>query len=848
MRTLPLIISIIAVSLIVALYYFLPMAYSLEGDTLEGYETLTEKITNRSNPLAAQQNPLTNPAVSIGISEAAGRQLTNTNQMALNIQKLVPNNTGTFTQIAPPDQISPRVDNENSYLGMIKMCKEKGVGDSPFSDPAFAESCGMCLTSGTLKSGEIFKTPTGVLVYKADKDNFIKEKQKNGYLFPRAIPSVMGGTCDGATRSDNAEPVLAITQKDYTAFKNRIACRATHTFGNSCGQCVSNKEFSWIDPNGGTESITLWLWGSGTVIVTLGGKVMLGQDKTKPVLLSMDKTKKVPFGKVAEGTTLTITVSQLETEGEITEDAYVYGFITSLTPANKMYKLPIDKFLEVDSTAGASIRKGPSKYFSDVAGYSVKIMPQANKKTLSPNGFIPLTFVTPDELAVYDCPTSPLVSMQGSAELLINDACLNPRGQGPGTYTQDCLRQSLLYAGCSTNGSWYKNPTIDSRTDIGSWMASIAALINVPQASMDPKTSMGCRGIDISTPCDNFIKGGTPDKACMAYLYSNNSEGSSSGRSYNTSTGYISKTGKTYQFCQPAGSLNPANPNGLAALQGASAGYSGLTGIDAVRRYLSDIFTKATSDLDINVADAYGGRKDSWTQCIGMPVADVPVNPINTNASGSMLNNSLPAQPSAPSKPRLQIGTNQQKYDDNYKINVDWYAEDNGSPITSYIISLSGVGQWTVPFTGVAYGPKEGINVNPSTNYTFTVIAVNAVGQSPPRSMSVTTPGRAPPPPPPPPPAGPQRFPVAAAVWLDCGKQFGPYSFGSGATRQSFKVGWSFPESISYLQLNADTAARLINNTGNTIELAKGQSFNYCTDDINGLFKNKTIEILLFSD
>jgi hypothetical protein len=626
MRTLPLIISIILVILVVVYYY----NYSPEG-----YETLNDKVTDRTNPLAQTQNPLKNPAAPIGISESAGTALRNMSQMALNVPSLVPMN-GVLTQGPLVDPISPRIDNENSYFGMIKMCKEKGVGDRPFDDPAFAANCGMCVTSGSLKSGETFNKPTGVLVYAADKENAQKDKTTNQYIFPRVVPSIDAATCEGASRSDSSKPSLAITQADFDAFKARAACRASHGLGNGCSQCVSNKESSWIPANGGTQPLTLWLWGAGNVVVSIGGQKVAGADPLKPAVLS-DSTMQLPLGRVKEGTSVNVNVSK----GTSVEGPYVYGIITSLTPANKPYKLAIEKFLELDKVSGTFIRKGAPKYFSDVKAYSAKLLPQGGQTSMSLDGFIPLTFVEPDQLAAFDCAASPYVSSQASAELLINDPCLNPRGQGPTNYTKECLQQALLNAGCSTNGTWYKNPTIDGKTTIANWTAAVSALANRPGADTDVNVSMGCRGVDVSTPCDPFMGGGIPNAACMAYLYSNNSESSKrAGRAYNTAGGkFTSNNGKQIQFCQPEGSLNPANPNGMAALQAAAAGYNGLSGIEAVRRFLSDVFTKATGDLDINKPDAEGGRKDSWAKCIGAPLAAPLPGSVGLNARSDVITN-----------------------------------------------------------------------------------------------------------------------------------------------------------------------------------------------------------------
>ena len=608
MRADPLTLIVILVVLIVTLYYF---------TSVEAFETIQQKISDRMNPLAQLQNPLKNPAARIGISEANGAKLRNMSQVALNIPPLKVVN-GVFTEGFSSDLLSPRIDNENSYLGMIKMCKDRGVGNRPFDDPAFAANCGMCVTSGSLKTGETFSTPTGVLVYAADKTNAQNDKTKNQYIFPRAIPSIDAATCNGASRSESSEPALAITQADFDAFKARAACKASHGLGNGCAKCISNNESSWIPANGGIQPLTLWLSGAGNVVVTIGGQKVFGGNPAQPAVLS-DATTKIPLGRVKESTSINITVSK----GTSVEGPYVYGILTSITSVNALYPLAIEKFLELDTVSGTFVRKGTPKYISEVNSYSAKLLPQGDKLSMSLDGFVPMTFIEPDQLAAFDCKASPFVSSTASAELLITDPCLNPRKQGPGNYTRECLQQAVLNAGCSTNGDWYKDPKISANTTVASWTSAIAALAKRPDAATNVSTSMGCSGVDISTPCDAFLNGGIPDAACMAYLYSNDSEFSKrTGRAYNSAGNkFTSAKGTNIQFCQPEGSLNPANPNGLAELRKKAADYGGLSGIEAVRKYLSDVFTKATGDLEINKSDKDGGRKDSWAMCIGASVA-----------------------------------------------------------------------------------------------------------------------------------------------------------------------------------------------------------------------------------
>jgi len=617
MRQRSLVLGIFLVVLILVFYLY---KYS------EGFETMEDKIQDRTNPLAGAQQPLTNPAVKIGISEADGEKLRGMSQTALNVKSSVPDGAGSLKQQMPANTVSPRSDNENSYLGLIKMCKEKGVGETPFGDSAFNESCGMCITSGTLKTGESFTRPTGVLVYRRDKDDAIRRAAQNGYPFARAIPSVDSATCDGASRDNNSLPVLAINQADYDAFRKRKACRDGHKIGDQCGRCIADNESTWISPSGGKQPFTLYLWGAGKATVSLATGF-----KSDELSLSGSSTK-VPIGRVEEGTGIQISVLK----GESIDGPYIYGVIVSATAAKGVYKLPIEKFFERDTISGSAPRRNGIKYFEDAKVFCTKLMPQ-NNKDMNLTGFIPVTLVEMDQLAAFDCASAPLVQSQGSAELLIDDVCLNPRGQGPGNYTEDCIRQTILQGGCSTNGDWYKNPS-KSVADLASYLNYIREKATSGEVNTDPAIAMGCKGINITTPCDAFLNGGVPDKQCMTYLYSNKSEGTRVGRAYkNADTKYASMTGNTVSFCRPGAGLDPASDNAMGTLRGIAGGYKGVSGIEAVKMYLSDVFMKAVGSLDANVDDDKGGRKTSWQQCIGMKIADVSVPDVTTNSTNDVI-------------------------------------------------------------------------------------------------------------------------------------------------------------------------------------------------------------------
>jgi hypothetical protein len=188
MRHQSLILGIVLVVLVLVFYL-----YNSYCDS-EPFETWDIKVQDRANPLAAQQNPLRNPAAPIGISEKNATALRNMSIVALNSPTTVADGAGSYKQVMPTIEkfvVSPRIDDENTYLAHIKMCKEKGVGDTPFNDSEFAKYCGMCITSGTLKNGESFTEPTGVVVYDKDKQEAISTAAKNGYpLLVRFLPWV----------------------------------------------------------------------------------------------------------------------------------------------------------------------------------------------------------------------------------------------------------------------------------------------------------------------------------------------------------------------------------------------------------------------------------------------------------------------------------------------------------------------------------------------------------------------------------------------------------------------------------------------------------------------------------
>jgi len=558
-------------------------------------------------------NPLENPASTIGIPESLGATL----------QKLASVGLNSPTQTTPA--VGPRIDNENSFLGMIQYCKNTAASSqTPFNDPTFNTNCGMCMTSGTLLTGETFTTPTGVVVYPDDKKSAFASKKTNRYPFPRAVPSLKAATCMGASLGSDATPVLALTAEEYEKYAKNSQCQTSATFGNGCGVCVPTKAWSFVDTTIQGNSLSVSVFGSGTAAVYIAGKKVVSG-----IALDATKASTSDLGPIAEGTLLEIEVLQTGAS-----QPFLYAAFQSILPDGTPYTLSADRFMERDSVTGNFVRHGTSKYFKSINAFLPKLLPGGNAKSMKIGGPLPVTFIQADEFSAYSCPSGPFVTQQNSYnEMMTDDPCANPAGQGPGNYEDGCLRQVILKAGCTSSGSWYANPfdaagSMDLTT-FKNWI-TLAAATN----------GMGCTGVDTSTPCDPCLANPTaiPTVDCLKLLYSNQSHKTKLGSGYpgSISKDYTSLQGKVPQFCQPAGLSNPANENGAAdLLTAAKNGYNGKYGMEAVKDYLSDIYNKATNtNLNIRVNDSDGGSKTSWMKCFGLPIVNfhkgtIPDNAIN---------------------------------------------------------------------------------------------------------------------------------------------------------------------------------------------------------------------------
>ena len=632
----------VSIVLLLTVALILALSWSLN----EGFDdppSVADLVNDRGNTLAANTPPLANPAVPIGITTAAADAVRDLYAAAFG------------------DSIQPRIDDQNSFLGMVKYCKDNGSKANPFSDSTFADNCGVCTSSGAIilpdakgNATTFDKGPMGVLVYKADKEKAITNQQNNGDIFPHVIPSLKAGFCKGASTGKDAQPVLAINATDFDEFTKRMNCQIHKEFSPDCGQCVNPQTFTYFPKaTGGRSTLSIALWGAGAVVFYLGGVPQRpagakpdASGNYAPDVLSDTTATMYDLGTVAEGTTVEFKVMPLKGS----QTFYLHGALIGVKSNKKPYILSIHDFIQSDKASGSLPRYGSSIYFQDIKKWLKRIVPQYTATSMNLFGAIPVTLAQADELATYDCGTSPLTLSQATADMMIDDPCRRPAGQGPGNYSDDCLRNIITEAGCSTNGTWYKDPrsAADSMSlgDFTSWLQGKKKITET-----DIDAAKGCLGNDIKTPCDDYLTGdgatAVPSPACMNFIYTNASQRSRLGPAYSgVGQTFSSRDGRTIQFCQPDGNLNPEKTDGLARLTAVARGNApagstarGKKGMEALKMYLSEVFARATNvNLNVNKSDndPQGGRRDSWADCFGMPIADPKLGTVNTQANGTV--------------------------------------------------------------------------------------------------------------------------------------------------------------------------------------------------------------------
>jgi hypothetical protein len=242
------------------------------------------------------------------------------------------------------------------------------------------------------------------------------------------------------------------------------------------------------------------------------------------------------------------------------------------------------------------------------------------------------------------CPTGPLITTEEAAKNLNYGACeklINGVAQGPGNYSDECVRSLYLSSGCTKDGLLFPNTpkktqtfTKDSITqaenDIDTISDKINEMYTIASTGMNAdglqmeqssyaQANLDCFGIKITNPCDTVFKDTGPHKPeCLDYLFKNaGKDNPKIGQTYpgmfNRSSGTDRKVDTPIMFCQRTGSLSPIGADGKLN-DDAIAEANSYGSVTSVREFYKQIH------FDANLGRDPIAQQRALSQCYGVGV------------------------------------------------------------------------------------------------------------------------------------------------------------------------------------------------------------------------------------
>ena len=633
----------------------------------EGFTALpnmnVEESQSRYNMFSQLLNPITNSIIPVGSPDSTVKQQKELVNSALGSSAVEysPDSSQTLILKNFKNQFQVRSDTNKSLYGAMKFCREAGKQSNPFtiynSDGSvkvqgavspdgnwkFDEVCGVCLTGGVDEEGKRFRTQQGMVIDQSAKQKALSDQESNAWPYPRMGPAI--GTCDGAPNT----PSFAVTAKDLEKFKARQACLNSKTVGgtDNCAICYeSNDVYAAVPSTTQTNVVSLALQGTGNVQLSVRGSAVSQKtlSETSPVTVELTGAK--------EGDSFGLTVT-----GTTGQTVNIYGYLFAKTPREGLFTMPLNLLMTIDDETGSAPSKSGGFYtFSNVGLDTAKMRPGTGKSQMRLRGTLPFTFVQPSEFSAMDCLDAPYQTKLSSATAFSTDQPCFAKGTGPGKYNDACIRQRILDAGCTNNGSLFKNPSSLNTKDgqpqtISQIYTTLQAIAQ--QDMIDTESTKQCSGRDIQTPCDPFImRAGTlkfstaltgndtklkeQANQCLAFLYSNKgaSETANPPRVGATYTGMVTYKNNQKEikniYCLPEGQLNPATNESakMTLASKADTGYNGKIGVEAIKAYLNDQLMLAV-DMTRN-GNTDPDRKQAILNCFGSNLSALPTQATGT--------------------------------------------------------------------------------------------------------------------------------------------------------------------------------------------------------------------------
>lgn len=539
-------------------------------------------------------------------------------------------------------QFPTYVPDTNSLLARMAFCSDTPITGAVFDDPKFKEYCGVCLTGGTTHDNKQFKGSKGMYIDPERKKNALETRQSSGARFTNTKPDY--GVCQGATGGATTDYSFALDKTELSPLQERVRCKDTRTLDGNCATCLSDGTYTFVGKTGRElRPITFRVYGKSAVVnANLAGSVVdFNFPNKKTTLLAVNETTPSTFSLVLnEGAFMNFTVAGWAGFGELTNLWTVAEFWGTMEVPNAtggVDRFALDRILLKDERTGRAPKF--SKNFELVNGvYCRRMVKPSGQDSMILTGQLPFLLVNNAPFEGIDCKGSLLQTLGSSVESFGGDPCYKPSSQGPGTWTDACLRERIQTLGCTTNGDLYKNPDQLRNLSMTQIIQTVQEKVSKQYSEND--SSVKCNGRSITTPCDpyvNFNRDETPELSdqCISFLYFN--QGADKPHIGPTYSGpvdtFASKDANGKKIvCLPNAKMDPARGdqfylNGIRQIYRNGWATNGTPpGLDAVKRFMDYQFNRAVNtSLNPNQFEWQGGRKDNIELCF-TSLANIPDN------------------------------------------------------------------------------------------------------------------------------------------------------------------------------------------------------------------------------
>ena len=525
---------------------------------------------------------------------------------------------------------------DDSILKRAAFCSNKQITANVFQDAQFDRDCGVCVTAGTTFDNKPFTGAKGMLVLPEQKKEFLEQRNNKQEAYSRGKPTY--GYCERSSTGIDHDFTFALDAKELKPLTERQRCRHNRSLDGSCATCLADNKFTFVGRENRTLTpVTFTLFGTNAwVEATMAGTRIDFNAPNGQNRILLNNTSKVFTIVLNEGAFLNISVTGWgggDTTNRFSK-AEVWGFMEFANSTGGKEQIPLDRILLKDERIGGTPKY--AKSFANVNGiFCRKLVKPSGQESSIFTGQLPFLLVSDFPFEGIDCKSSLLQTLPSSVEKFGGDPCYKPSTQGPGSWTDACLRDRIQTMGCTQNGDLFKNPSQLRSLTMTQMIQTIQATRS--KQFTDNTSSMKCNGKNISTPCDGFVNFDpeeTPELTdqCIEFLYFNRgADKPNIGATYSgpTNTFFSQDSNGKKIMCLPGARMDPAIRNQSMLNYFKSVyrnGFIGPAGLDAVKRVMNLNYNRAVNtSLNAGVSDSQGGRKDAIANCFAT-LANIPEN------------------------------------------------------------------------------------------------------------------------------------------------------------------------------------------------------------------------------